>query len=132
MSSDLSLYLGNKIARWLGGEVMPTAPTDIWIALFDGDPKAAGTEVTTDVRAAGRVAATWDVPISGTGNVLTTDDVVDFGDSDGGADITHVAAYDASTSGNLLASKALSSPVTVILATPVSFDTGDITFTIGS
>lgn len=132
MSSDLSTYLGNKIARWLGGVAMPTAPTDIWIALFDGNPKSGGTEVTTDVRAAGRVAAVWTVPASGVVNVLTSSTDTDFGTSDGPTDITHVAAFDAASSGNLLASKPLGAPQSVILGTPVKFNTADLTFTIGS
>ena len=32
MASDLSKYLGNKVARWLAGQAMPTAPTALYVA----------------------------------------------------------------------------------------------------
>lgn len=129
--SDLSTYFGNKIVRWLAGEAMPSAPADLYLALYDGDPKGAGVEVTTDVLAAGRLPIVWDVPASGTVNVLASDADVDYGLSDGAADITHVAVFDAQAAGNRLASKALASPVSVIVGTAVNFLAGDLVFTIG-
>lgn len=130
--SDLSLYFGNKIVRWIGGEAMPTAPGDIFIALFNGNPKSGGTEVTTSIRPTGRVAAVWDVPASGTGNVLATNTDTDFGLADSGATVSYVGAFDAASSGNLLASKALGTPQTIVPGAAVKFKAGDIFFTIGS
>lgn len=133
MASDLSTYLGNKIVRWLGGSAMPTAPTDIYIALFNGDPKATGgVEVTDTIRVAGRVAGSFTVPTSGEINLLETDTDTDFGDAAGAADVSHVAVFDAATSGNLLASKALAAPVSISAGQPVKFLAGDLDFTIGS
>lgn len=130
--SDLTLYFGNKIVRWLGGEVMPSAPSDIYIALFNGNPKSGGTEVTTTIRPAGRVAVVWDVPVSGTENVLASSADVDFGLADGGTSITHAAAFDAASSGNMLASKAFSTPQTIVPGAAVLFEAGDVSFIIGS
>lgn len=130
--SDLSSYLGNKIVRWLGGNAMPTAPATLYCALFDGNPKSGGTEVTTVVRAAGRLAIPWTVPAAGTGMVLVNSGDVDFGGSDGDTDITHVAVYDDPAAGNLLASKALSSPKVVLTGAPVSIAAGDLSITAGS
>jgi hypothetical protein len=62
MASDLSTYFGNKIVRWLGGNAMPTAPANLYLALYNGDPKSGGTEVTTTIRVAGRITATFSVP----------------------------------------------------------------------
>jgi len=132
MASDLSLYLGNKVARWLGGNAMPTAPTSIYTALFDGDPKGAGVEVTGDIDAGGRIAPTWTVPISGTDNVLESSADVDYGLADGAADITHVAIFDDDTAGNLLSSKVLAAPIAAVLGTPIKFLAGDLKFTIGT
>jgi hypothetical protein len=132
MSSDLSTYLGNKIARWLGGQAMPAAPASIYTALFNGDPKGAGTEVTVTIRAGGRLAPAWTVPASGVGNVLTSSADVDYGTAAGAATITHVGIFDAAASGNLLSSKILSSAISAVVGTPIKFLAGDLNFTIGT
>lgn len=134
MASDLSKYLGNKIARWIAGNAMPTAPTNVYIALFNGDPKSSGTEVTADIRAAGRIAIDWAALLSNdTDNVLTSDADADFGPSDGDVTVTHAAVFDAASSGNLLASKALTgSPISVVTGQNVKFSSGDLSFTIGT
>jgi hypothetical protein len=38
---------------------MPSAPATCYVALFNGSPKTTGTEVTTTIRAAGRVAIAY-------------------------------------------------------------------------
>lgn len=134
MASDLSKYVGNKFVRWLAGQAMPTAPTNLYLALFNGDPKASGSEVTTTVRSSGRVAATWTIPASNdTDNVLVNSAAVDFGASEGDTDITHSAVFDSAVGGKRIASKALpGGTVHVIETQPVSFGAGDVSFTVGS
>lgn len=134
MASDLTKYLGNKIARWIAGNAMPTEPADVYVALFDGDPRGAGTEVTTDVSAAGRIAISWAALASNdTDNVLTSDVDADFGDSDADVDVSHFAVFDASTSGNMLAAKArVGGSVAIVTGQPVKFAAGDLSFTIGT
>lgn len=134
MASDLSKYFGNKIVRWLAGQAMPTAPVTLYLALFNGDPKASGTEVTTTIRPAGRVAVTWTTPASNdTDNVLVNSAAVDFGAADADADVTHSAVFDASSGGKRIASKALPGGTAAIVASqPVSFGAGDVSFTVGS
>lgn len=130
MASDLSTYLGNKVVRWIGGQAMPTAPASVALALFNGNPKAGGVEVTEDVRVAGRLNVSWTVPASGTDNELTNDAEADFGNSASDVTITHAALYDGS---NLLASKALpGQPFEVTTGSQVKFNVGSITFTVGS
>ncbi|RPH72711.1 MAG: hypothetical protein EHM78_02070 [Myxococcaceae bacterium] len=132
MASDLSTYLGNKIVRWLGGQAMPTAPATVYLALFDGDPKAAGVEVSADVNSAGRQAIVWTVPSAGTVNVMESSDDVDWGASEGDVDLDWVAVFDAASAGNRLASKALSSPQSILTGQQVLFSAGDLSFTIGT
>lgn len=134
MASDLSKYLGNKIVRWLAGQAMPTAPTSLYAALFDGDPVSTGTEVTTTIRTAGRVAVTWTTPASNdTDNVLVNSAAVDFGAANADADVSHVALFDASTGGKRIGSKALPGGSTHVVATqPVSFGAGDLSVTVGT
>lgn len=134
MASDLSKYIGNKIARWIAGSAMPSAPASVYVALFDGDPKGAGTEVTTDVNSSGRLAISWAaLAENDTDNVLTSDTDADFGASEGACDISHVAVFDAASSGNLIASKAKAGGASsIIIGQNVSFPAGDLSFQIGS
>jgi hypothetical protein len=133
MSSDLSTYLGNKVVRWIAGNAMPSAPATVYLALHDGNPKVSGVEVTTTVRAAGRLAVAWTVPASGVDNELTNSADADFGDADNDASLAYASIWDASSGGNLIASKALpGGPFSVLAGSSVKFNAGNITFTVGS
>lgn len=133
MASDLSKYLGNAICMWIAGTNMPSAPASVYAALFNGDPKASGTEVTTTVRPAGRVAVAWDSISVGTDNSITNDSTVDFGNSDDDATVSHVALCDAASSGNILMSRAVTGgPLAITAGSLVQFLAGDLTFTSGS
>ncbi|MGN6208847.1 phage tail fiber protein [Asticcacaulis sp.] len=124
-------YLEDKITDWLTGTDMPAAPAALYIALFNGDPTDAGTggtDVTTDIRAAGRVAAAFDKA----GGSMTSNAVVTFGPADTGpVTFTHFAVYDAAADGHMLGSNALAGgSKTVSADTEVFFDVGDLTWTI--
>lgn len=132
MSSDMTSWLGNKLLRWLAGNAMPTAPTTCYFALFDGDPRGAGTEISTDVNAGGRQAIVFAALSSGTGTTLTNDDAIDFGNSDNAVSLTHVAVFDAQTSGQMLWVRELSGgPFTITSGMPVTFNPGAVNFFAG-
>ena len=120
------------MARWFTGNALPSAPGAIYLALFDGNPKSGGTEETTTVRVAGRVALDFDTVSVGTDNQMVTDADTDFGTSAGDADIDNLAIYDASSSGNQLFVKAMASPQSVLTGAPVKALAGDITVKVGS
>lgn len=133
MASDLSKYLGNKLAMWIAGNAMPAAPANIYLAIYNGDPKGAGTEVTTTIRSAGRLPVDWDAIVSGIDNILVNEADVDYGDAEGATSMSHVAAVDAASGGNILASKAIpGGTVAIELGTGVKFLAGDVSFTLGS
>lgn len=134
MASDLSKFLGNKICMWLAGTQMPTPPSALYLAVFNGDPKASGTEVTTQITADGRPAIPLDDIVAGEDNVLASDADVDLGDSENAVpSMTHVAVFDAAVGGNRLASKAIpGGAVAIEVGTGVKFLSGDLTFTIGA
>jgi hypothetical protein len=131
MASDLSTYFGNKIVRWIAGIDMPTAPVAVYLALFNGDPKAAGSEVTTTIRTAGRIAASFTAPAAGNTNTMTTDADADFGAAAAGATVTHVAVMDAASGGNIIGSHSVGTN-TISAGQDVKFSAGNLTFTIGS
>ena len=126
MASELSNYLANAILGWFGGDDMPTAPATVYVALFNGDPTAAGsggTEVTTTIRAGGRVAVDWGAVAS---RARANDAQIDFGTAAGAATVTHAAIFDASTAGNMLAYTPLDNTRNVNAGDPVVFPVGDL------
>jgi hypothetical protein len=129
MSGD-STYFSQLQLNWLRGTQMPTPPTALYVALFNGDPTDAGTggtEVTTSVRTAGRVAATYGAP---SGKNMTNSAAVSFGNSANAvASVTHFAVFDAATAGNMLGSNALQSGAGAIAAgSLVSYAAGALTW----
>lgn len=127
--SGNSNYLANAVLAWVKGTAMPTAPTSVYVALFNGDPTDAGTsgtEVTTTIRTAGRVAVTYGTVAS---KSMSNSAVVNFGNAASGATITHFAIFDAASAGNMLGSNALTSGSGAVAAgAAVSFAVGALTW----
>lgn len=123
-------YLETAICNWIKGTTMPAAPAAVYVALFNGDPLdtgAGGSEVTTTIRVAGRVAVAFG-SISG-GGLMSNSGIVNFGNAAGAATVTHFAVYDAASTGNLLGSGALTGGSQSIGAgVPVSFAIGSLTW----
>lgn len=134
MASDLSPYMGNIILRWLNGDAaMPSSPTNRYLALFNGNPKTTGTEVSLTIDSGGRKIITFGALASGVDHILTSNADVDFGDSEGAAALSYYALMDASTGGHLIASKAIpGGPLAIVVGTGVKFLAGNVTFNIGS
>jgi hypothetical protein len=135
MASDLSAYFGNKICRWLNNQAdMPSRPANLYIAIFNGNPKTSGTEVGATINSGSpRQLITFTAIASGAAHLLTSNIAVDFGNSENAATFSHIALYDAASSGNLLASKSASgAPISVLVNSSVKFQAGGITFNIGS
>ncbi|MGU3387302.1 hypothetical protein ACLBYG_22520 [Methylobacterium sp. D53M] len=128
--SGNSTYAAQAYLNWLRGTAMPTAPATLYFALFNGDPTDAGTggtEVTTSVRAAGRVAGTYGAP---SGKSMTNGSAVSFGNAANAvANVTHFAVFDAATGGNMLGSNSLGSGAGAISSgAAVSFAAGALTW----
>lgn len=128
--SGLSTYLQNAVLAWMKGTAMPTAPTAVYVALFSADPTDAGTltnEVTTTVRAAGRVAATFGATSTASGaSTIANNAVVDFGTAAGAATVTWFGIFDAATGGNMLGSGTIASG-NIAQGNAVSFAVGALT-----
>ena len=76
-----------------------------WLALFNGDPDGAGTELSGGSPAYARKAVTWNTPAAG---AVTASNVPITFDIPSGATVSHWAIYDASTAGNRGDSRAFS------------------------
>lgn len=126
MASELSTYLANAILNWFDGDAMPTAPTDVYVALFNGDPGptgASGTEVTDTISATGRIAVTWGAVAS---RAASNSADIDFGTAADDATVTHAALFDAASSGNMLAYSPLDTSRNIVQGDPVVIPTGDL------
>lgn len=74
-----------------------------WVALYDGDPAGAGTEVTGGSPAYARKQGTW----AESGGVSSLQATLQF-DIPSGQQITHFALFDAVSGGTMGGSEALS------------------------
>ena len=123
-------YLEAAILNHVFRNTALTSPAAVYLALFNGDPTDAGTggtEVTTTIRAAGRLAITFGAP---SGGVIANTAEVDFGTADAGATVSHIGIYDAASAGNLLTHAAITGgSQTVNTGNPVSVAIGDLTVT---
>lgn len=125
-----STYLENAILNWLRGTAFPAPPAGLFVALFNGDPTDAGTggqEVTSAVSSAGRVQATFGAPANKT---ISNTAVVDFGNAEGGTDVTHFAVFSQAAGGSMLESAPLQGgKQTINPGNPVSFPVGALSIT---
>lgn len=129
--SDFSDYLENAVINhfFRGTSQSTTTP---YVALFSVMPNEAGTggtEVTTTIRAGGRLAAGFAAPSGGSGAVANSADV-DFGASGGAVTVVGFALYDAASAGNMLAYKAFAGSQAVAVGANVKFATGALTLTV--
>jgi hypothetical protein len=121
-----SNYFANAVANVLRGTTLNGIAT-VYVGLFDDDPGPAGTdatEVTTSVRAAGRVAVTFGAPTDGD---MANTGIVDFGESDGAATLGGWALFDAASGGNMIAHVSIPSR-SIVAGEPVSFPVGALTY----
>jgi hypothetical protein len=121
----LSTYLRDAQLNQWRGTTYPAAPATLYIALFSSDPGrtgTGGTEVTTSIRTAGRVAIAssgWDpVASSGDARFIANTASIDFGNAVSSATITHVGIFDAATGGNYYGGTA--SPFTATAGAPAA------------
>jgi hypothetical protein len=112
---------------WIRG-TDPSAP-DLYVGLYTAAPGigGGGTEVTTNIRAAGRVqpATGWNGPDQdGATFVLSNDGKIDFGTSDNtlASPLTHFGIFDSDSGGNLLFWGALAETVPVNAGNNVFFE----------
>jgi hypothetical protein len=105
-----SSYADNKLIDHLLGSGTFTKPSATYVALYVGDPTGAGTEVSTSGTAYSRQSAAFTISGNQASNTSTLEwlpATAPWGT------ITHIAIYDASTSGNMLVTASLTVAKTV-------------------
>jgi len=128
--SNFSNYTEAAISNWLRGNASMAATGTRYIGLFNGSPTdtgSGGTEVTTTIRTAGRLAATFTSPSDG---VMQNSAEINFGASAGNTSVTHFGIFDASSAGNMLIWGPLTTEKTIDSSDIVLFEAASITVTI--
>lgn len=120
-------YLETEILDHVFAGAAYTAPTTKYLALFTGAPgeTGGGTEVSGGGYARQTVAFTT------SGNTTSNNAAVEFPTATANyGTVTHVAVFDASTSGNMMAYAALSSNKTIETGDVFRVPSGDLDITL--
>jgi hypothetical protein len=108
--ANLSLYTRNKVVDWVNGKASMPSHVPTYIATFNGDPSGGGTETTFTICAARvNISSAMATSSGGAGSSTNSSDLTFTTSALGTAVVSYVAGYDASTSGNLLWFKSVTS-----------------------
>lgn len=91
--SDTSTYVGDALLNWIKGTAMPTAPTGVFVSLWNGDPDSAGTQVTGTVGLTTQAVTFGAVATRAMSNSAD----ISFGTATGSATVTFVVLADNAT-----------------------------------
>lgn len=109
--SDFTNYTESEIVNWMvGGDAMPSPPSNIYVGLHTGDPTETGgsNEVSGNNYARASTTAGTDWTISA--NTFENADDILFNEASGSwGTVSHFSLWDSSTGGNALAYSALDS-----------------------
>lgn len=120
-------YADNKLIDHLLGSGTFTKPAGTYVALFIGDPASGGTEVSTSGSAYSRQAATFTI----TSNAATNAAQLNWSAATSAwGTITHIAIFDAITSGNRLVDAQLSNSKTIGIGDVLQILAGDLDVTL--
>jgi hypothetical protein len=125
-------YAAKKILDHALGKTAWTMPTNVYVALYNGDPLGAGSELAdppaTDYAREQCTGATWVAAAfaSPTAESVSALDV-DFGVAGSAwGTVNYVAIFDAATAGNMIAAGPLEVSRSVQLNDPVKFPAGEL------
>ena len=128
-----SIYIRDIQLNWLRGIAGVAAVLTSYVGLHSSlFTDATGTELTTTVRSAGRVAVAstaWDAnTVSGLAAITKNSNNIDFGISSGNAfGYTRVGFWNAASAGNLIFIGVSLAPQDILTGAPVLFTAGSIT-----
>jgi DNA/RNA endonuclease YhcR with UshA esterase domain len=126
---SFSNYLETELLDHVFAGNAYSSPSNLYLSLHTANPDedASGAEVSTSGTAYARTAVTFTV----SGNTATTNAAVEFATATANfGTVTHVAVWDASTSGNMLAYAALTSSKTIETGDVFRVPAGDLDITL--
>jgi len=132
-----SQYFATQVLSWVKGTSFPAALSNVYVSLHTGDPGSAGAanDVTNTIKGtSARTLVSSSAfsavgAASGGGFEITNTGVVQITTSASNSttqNVTHFGIWDASTSGNFIASGALTTAVDVQLGDTVQFNIGSM------
>lgn len=127
--AGFSNYLETEILDHVFAGNAYTAPTTLYLALHTADPAedGSGTEVSTSGTAYARQTVAFTV----SGDTATTSAAVEYSTATANfGTVSHVAVWDASTAGNMLAFAALTSSKTIETGDVFRVPAGDLDITL--
>lgn len=126
---SFSNYLETELLDHVFANNAYTSPTTVYVSLHTANPDedASGTEVSTSGTAYARQAGSFTV----SGNTATTDAAIEYATAtaDYGT-VSHVAIWDASTAGNMLAYAALTTSKAISTGDVFRIPSGDLDITL--
>jgi len=126
---SFSNYLETELLDHVFAGNAYTAPSTLYLSLHTANPDedASGAEVSTSGTAYARQTATFSV----SGNTATTTAAIEFATATANfGTVTHVAVWDAATSGNMLIYAALASSKTIETGDVFRVPAGDLDITL--
>lgn len=119
--------LETRVLQWALTTGSPTRPTAWYIGLFTAAPGEAGGGTEVAGNAYVREAVTFTV----SGNTASNDAAIEWPTATGSwGTVTHVAVFDASTSGNMLAYATLTAAKTISTGDVLRIPLGDLDVTL--
>jgi hypothetical protein len=122
--SDMAPYLGDMLLDWLKGAAFDAAPADIYASLYNGDPDAAGVELTGTINLTRQAITFGSIAARSMDNSAE----IDFGTANATGTATYVVLWDAAVSGNQISKKSIAS-AGITSGEKVAISVGDLTLT---
>lgn len=117
--ADITTAYRQAIVNYLRGNGAPTAISDIFLDIYNGDPQGAGSSVLNTITGSSTrssVKSALGAATAASPSVSSNASQIAIAASaSAGATITHIALFDAATGGNLIGSKALTSGSQVVV-----------------
>lgn len=122
--SDTSVYVGDALLNWIKSSAFPADPAAVYVSLWNGDPDAAGTEVTGTVNLTTQ-AVTFGAIAA---RAMSNNSDLSFGTANNTASVTYVVIADNATyaSGNQICKKSITT-VSITNGLAVKILTGNLT-----
>jgi len=125
-----SNYLEDEITGWINGTTFDAAPTSTFVQLYSQDPTEAGSATGALYTRVAVAAGGWTRVTSGTATLSNTAAITITSSAASGATATHVAVFDASTSGNMLFYGTLAASKVIATGDEVKFNASALVLTV--
>jgi len=130
--TDYTVARRNDVLNYWRGAGAPPAISGVYLELFNGDPQSGGASVQSTITgSANRTNVTSAMGAASSGSSTNASVITVTAAAVSGATVTHLAIYDAVTSGALICSHALSTGNLVVsTGNPVQINANGLTLSL--